>query len=115
MGSGPVTTEVVAKGLVALDRERVSPSVSEPDSASLHDVGVASLSDWVKPGTGVEVTTVSTHWAPRGDWGGRARTDASRNLGGPAVWVGPNLRGEDISRARAWSGVGGARSSWEVG
>jgi len=36
----------------ALGGEAVSRSVSEPDSASLHLLGVANLSLWVKPGLG---------------------------------------------------------------
>jgi hypothetical protein len=66
-----------------MDRERVSPSASEPGSASLHIVGVAKLPEMMKPGTCGEATGVCTRGAPRGDRGGRARKDASRNLGDP--------------------------------
>ena len=77
-----------AKGLTAPDRERVSPSESEPVSASLHKSGAANLPDVVKPGTGREATSTCTCRAPRGGRGERARKDASRNLGDP---LGPGV------------------------
>ena len=78
---------MVAKGLEPLDREHMSPSVSEPGSASLRLLGVANLPDWVKPGICREVTGVCTCRAPRGGRGGRVWKDTSRNLGGP-MWLG---------------------------
>jgi hypothetical protein len=74
---------LVTKGWRAPDRERVSLSVSEPDSASLHKVGVANLPDRAKPDTCREATGGSTCRAPRGDRGKRARKDGPRNLGDP--------------------------------
>ncbi len=70
-----------------MDRKRVSPSVSEPGSASLHKVGVASSPEMVKPDTRKEATGVCTCGAPRGDRGGRAWKDVPRNLGDPP-WIG---------------------------
>jgi hypothetical protein len=75
-------------------------------------MGVANLPKVVKPGAGGEATTECSHRAPRGGWGGRARTDASRNLGGPAAWVEPNLKGEDIS---LMGEVGSRRGQYELG
>jgi hypothetical protein len=73
-----------AKGLIPLDRKRVSPSASEPGSASLHEIlGVAKLPKMMKPATCREETDLCTCRAPRGDRGGRARKDAPRNLGDP--------------------------------
>jgi hypothetical protein len=66
----------------------------------------------VKPATDGEATTVSIHRARRGGWGERARTDAPRNLGGPATWVEPNLKGEDIS---LMGEVGSRRGQYELG
>lgn len=74
---------LVAKGLIPLDRERMSPSESEPVSASLHRVGVANLPEWAKPDTCREETGMRTCGALRGDRGGRLRKDAPRNLGDP--------------------------------
>ena len=72
-----------AKGWRALDRERMSPSESEPVSASLHKMSVANLPDWAKPDTCREETGVRTCRALRGDRGERMRKDPSRNLGDP--------------------------------
>ena len=72
-----------AKGVISLDRKRVSPSASESDSASLYLSGVAKLPGLMKPATCREETSVCTCRAPRGDWEERARKDASRNLGDP--------------------------------
>jgi hypothetical protein len=115
MGSGPVSTRVEAKRLIASDRERVSPSESEPDSASLRSLCVANLPRMMKPEAHREATTESTCGAHRGGWGERARKEASRNLGDPAVWVGPDLGAEHIRFLRARTGVGGAHSSEEAG
>jgi len=85
MGSGPVTAEEAgARGLTALERERVSPSEANPIRPRDAKMSVASLPKVVKPATDGEATTMSTRRALRGGWGGRARTDASRNLGDPA-------------------------------
>lgn len=82
-----------AKGLTPLDRKRVSPSASEPVSASLHDkVGAAKLPKVMKPATCGEATAMGTCRAPRGDRGGRARKDAPRNLGDP-LWLGGRAGG----------------------
>jgi hypothetical protein len=72
-----------AIGVDPLDRERVSPSASEPGSASLHQSGAAKLPKMMKPVTCREETGICTCRAPRGDRGERARKDASRNLGDP--------------------------------
>jgi hypothetical protein len=76
-------TNLVAKGLGALDCERVSLSVSEPESASLHKVGAVNRPDTVKPDTCREATGVCTCKTPRGERGKRARKDGPRNLGDP--------------------------------
>ena len=81
-----------AKWRDTTDRERVSRSASEPDSASLRQVGVAKLPEMPKPVTCREATGVCTCRAPRGGWGRRARKDASRNLGGP-LWPGARAEG----------------------
>ena len=74
---------VDAKGGKPLDHKRVSPSASEPGSASLHLLGVAKLPDKMKPVTCREEMDICTCRASRGDRGERARKDASRNLGDP--------------------------------
>jgi len=61
----------------------MSPSESEPDSASLHAMDVANLPEMVKPGTCRVETGICTCRASRGDRGERVRKDASRNLGDP--------------------------------
>ena len=66
-----------------MDRERVSPSASEPDSASLRNPGVVKLPKMLKPVTCKEAAGVCTCGAPRGGWGERARKDEPRNLGDP--------------------------------
>jgi hypothetical protein len=94
-----------AKRITASDRERVSPSESEPDSASLRYLYVASLPKVVKPGTDSEATVKSTCRAYRGGWGERARKAASRNLGDPDVGGGtrPGSRINKASEATAGS------------
>ena len=71
------------KGAIPPDRERVSPSASEPDSASLYLMGAAKRPGKLKPATCGEETSICTCRASRGDRGGRARKDAPRNLGDP--------------------------------
>ena len=72
-----------AKGVIPLDRKRVSPSASESDSASLRLLGAARLPEMMKPVTCREEMSICTCRAPRGGWEERARKDASRNLGDP--------------------------------
>ena len=67
----------------ALQGEHASRSASEPVSASLHKITVASLPKRMKPGTGDEATGKSSRRAVRGERGQRAWKDRSRNLGGP--------------------------------
>ena len=95
--------------------EGVSRSESEPDSASKHDSQAANLPKVAKPDTGGEATGKCSCRAWRGDWGQRAPNDRSRNLGGPASWVAPKARRENISAVAGASGVGGAHSSGEAG
>jgi len=66
-----------------LDHERVSPNESESVSASLHNMSVAILPEWVKPATCGEVMSVCIRKALRGDREERSRTDVQRNLGDP--------------------------------
>jgi hypothetical protein len=75
--------EATAKWRASTDHKRVSPSASEPGSASLHTTGVANLPDMMKPDICREETGVSTCRTPRGDRGERARKDAPRNPGDP--------------------------------
>jgi len=108
---------LVAKGLGTLDCERMSPSESEPDSASLHTVGAANLPDWVKPDTCREGTGTCTCRAPRGDWGGRVGKDASRNLGDPlrlgvGAGGGPGINNRKICRERESERPIVAKKSW---
>ncbi len=49
-----------AKGANPLDRDRVSPSASEPDSASLHQWSVANLPEKVKPAAVSEAMSIGT-------------------------------------------------------
>ena len=74
--------------------EPASRNASELDSASLHYMGVAILSDRVKPATDDEATPVCNHWAPRGDWRQRVGKEKSRNLRGPR-WVATPVRESD--------------------
>ena len=63
----------------------VSRNASEPDSASLRNVEVASLPTMVKPDKADgEATGECSRQISRGGWGQRAWTDQSRSLGGPA-------------------------------
>ena len=57
-------------------------------------MGVAILSDRVKPATDDEATPVCNHWAPRGDWRQRVGKEKSRNLRGPR-WVATPVRESD--------------------
>jgi hypothetical protein len=103
-----------------MDRERVSPSASEPDSASLRKVGAAKLPEMPKPATRKEATGVCTCGAPRGGWGGRARTDASRNLGDPLRLGGgtegrPGIHNREIRRGRESERPIVARKLWKQG
>jgi len=64
----------------------VSRSASEPDSASLHKAGVAKVPENLKPAIDEEAMGASIRRTLRGDWGQRAWTDQSRNLGDPRRW-----------------------------
>jgi len=70
-------------GEIPQDNEEVSPSESEPISASLHRVAVVSLPEMVKPITGWEETSERANRAAWGDRGGRASKGCHRNLGYP--------------------------------
>ncbi len=70
------------QGEARLD-ELASRNASELDSASLHNVGVAMLPDWLKPAAIGQETFVCSRWAPRGDWRWRVRKEKSRNLRDP--------------------------------
>ena len=63
--------------------ELASRNASELDSASLRNVGVAMLPDWLKPAAIGQETFVCSRWAPRGDWRWRVRKEKSRNLRDP--------------------------------
>lgn len=67
----------------ALEDESVSRNASEPDSASLHYLGVVNQSDLPKPATIDEAIFVCSQWTSRGDWGQRAEKALLRNLGDP--------------------------------
>jgi hypothetical protein len=97
---------VDARGANPLDRDRVSPSASEPDSASLHRLGVAKLPEMLKPVTCRKETSMGTCRAPRGDRGERVRKDASRNLGDP-------LQPGDRAGGRPGINNRKARCGWE--
>jgi len=109
-----------AKGANPLDRDRVSPSASESDSASLHRVGVVKLPEMMKPVTCREETSICTCRAPRGDWEERARKDASRNLGDP-LWPGdraggrPGINNRRVCRSRESERPIVARKPWKQG
>jgi len=84
----------------ALDGEPASRSGSEPGSASVHKLSVASLPDEMKPAIGGEATSVSPRRTLRGERGQRAGTDRSRNLGDPTEWgQWPQRRQERHNRA----------------
>ena len=70
------------QGEARLD-ELASRNASELDSASLRNVGVAMLPDWLKPAAIGQETFVCSRWAPRGDWRWRVRKEKSRNLRDP--------------------------------
>ena len=63
-------------------------------------MGVAILSDRVKPATDDEATPVCNHWAPRGDWRQRVGKEKSRNLRGPRWVATPVLESDDPIVAR---------------
>ena len=71
-------------------------AVASLGTASFHYMGVAILSDRVKPATDDEATPVCNHWAPRGDWRQRVGKEKSRNLRGPR-WVATPVRESDDS------------------
>ncbi|RLD51012.1 MAG: hypothetical protein DRI97_16250 [Bacteroidetes bacterium] len=79
-------------------------------------MGAASLPKMVKPATCGQATSMCSHGALRGGWGGRARTVAPRNLGGPSR---RRARRQPLpgthNRQGAASGVGEAHSSQEAG
>ncbi len=82
------------QGEARLD-ELASRNASELDSASLHNVGVAMLPDWLKPAAIGQETFVCSRWAPRGDWRWRVRKEKSRNLRDPSR-LHDRARGSDV-------------------
>jgi len=70
-------------GWPPLDNEDVSPNVSELDSASLHQLLAVNLPEMLKPATSEEATSMSTHWAIRGDWRERMSKDWQQVPGEP--------------------------------
>jgi len=70
-------------GWSPLDNEDVSPNVSELDSASLHQLLAVNLPEMLKPATSEEATSMSTHWAIRGDWRERMSKDWQQVPGEP--------------------------------
>ena len=70
------------QGEARLD-ELASRNASELDSASLRNVGVAMLPDWLKPAAIGQETFICSRWAPRGGWRWRVRKEKSRNLRDP--------------------------------
>ena len=96
----------------------MSPSESEPDSASLRTLGVVNLPERAKPDTCREETGRYTCRAPRGGWGERVRKDASRNLGDP-LWLGvgagrcPGINNREICRKRESERPIVAKKSWK--
>ena len=73
--SGPVGRRRTGRKGLDPDRERVGPSASELDSASLRKVDVANLSEKAKPATCGQATSISPRRASRGGWSGHARKD----------------------------------------
>jgi hypothetical protein len=70
-------------GWPPLDNEDVSPNVSELASASLHQLLAVNLPEMLKPATIEEATSMSTHWAIRGDWRERMSKDWQQVPGEP--------------------------------
>jgi len=70
-------------GWPPLDNEDVSPNVSELASASLHHLLAVNLPEMLKPATSEEATSMSTHWAIRGDWRERMSKDWQQVPGEP--------------------------------
>lgn len=56
-------------------RRRCEPNASEPDSASLYQPVATNLQTKAKSDTSGVAMSANTHWATRGDWGGRVPTD----------------------------------------
>jgi hypothetical protein len=89
--------------------EPASRSASEPKSASLHQVRVASLPDQLKPAIRGEGTFISSAGTLRGERGQRAGKVRLGSLGDPGAWLregGDKGRSEEISWAL---GVGESR------
>ena len=70
-------------GWTPSDSEDMSPNVSELDSASLHHLLAVNLPEVLKPATNEEATSMSTHWAIRGDWRERVSKDWQQVPGEP--------------------------------
>jgi hypothetical protein len=70
-------------GWTPSDSEDMSPNVSELDSASLHHLLAVNLPEVLKPATNEEATSMSTHWAIRGDWRERVSKDWQHVPGEP--------------------------------
>jgi hypothetical protein len=104
VGSGTVRWPTPGKGgRKPLDSEDVSPSASEPDSASLRSTVVANPPDMAKPAIcGYDPRSRKDRRTTRGGWGGRVSKDQPRNLGGPVGGV--RSRGEAKTGA-LWSPV----------
>ena len=88
-------TALGAKGRVLSGRRRREPSESKPDSASLHKSVVTNLPEVVKSETCGEARSESTCRATRGDWGGHASKERSRNLGDPVPSQGSGRAARD--------------------
>jgi hypothetical protein len=71
------------RGWSPLDSEDMSPSISELDSASLHHTLAVKLPEVLKPVINEEATSMSTHWATRGDWRERVSKDWQQVPGEP--------------------------------
>lgn len=65
---------------------QVSRSESEPGSASIRQLSVASRPKQMKPAIGGEETSLSTRRTLRGERGQRGWKDRSRNLADPPEW-----------------------------
>ena len=75
-------------------------AVASLGTASLRYMGVAILSDWVKPATDNEATPASNCRAPRGGWRQRVGKEKSRNLRGPRWVATPERESDDPIVAR---------------
>ena len=91
--------------------EPVSRNTSELDSASLHKLGAATLSEMPKPAMVGEATFEGIQPAPRGDWRQRAGKDSLRNLGGPFAELVSVRESEGLIVVRKRGNARGAKGS----